>query len=39
MPLSIYKLLLRQLVRTNPYNRLCLGYTPLRLYNPTINID
>jgi hypothetical protein len=38
-PLPVYKLLLGQLVRTNPYYRLCLGYTPLRFYYITSNID
>jgi hypothetical protein len=38
VPLSIYKLLLRRLVRANAYNRLYLGYTFIRLYNPLINI-
>jgi hypothetical protein len=35
----VYKLLLGQLVRTNPYYRLYLGYTPLRFYYITSNID
>ena len=39
MPLSIYKLSLKQLVRANAYNRLRLGYTFIRLYNPLINIS
>ena len=36
--MSIYKLLLGQLVKANAYNRLCLGYAFIRLYNPLINI-
>jgi hypothetical protein len=39
VPLSVCKLLLGQLVRTNPYYRLCLGYAPLRFYYITSNID
>jgi len=38
-PLSIYKLLLRRLVRANTYNRLCLDYASIRLYNPLANIS
>ena len=39
MPLFIYKLLLRQLVKVNPYNRLYISNTPLGLNNPTANIS
>ena len=39
MPSFIYKLLLRQLIKTNSYNRLYLGYTLLRFYNFTFNIN
>jgi len=39
MPLFIYKLLLRQLVKANAYNGLYLGYAFIRLYNPFINIS
>ena len=38
MPLSIYKLLLGQLIGANTYNGLCLGYAFIRLYNPPANI-
>jgi len=38
-PSPIYKLLLGQLVGTNPYYRLYLDYTPLRFYYITFNID
>jgi len=38
MPLFIYKLLLERLVKANAYNRLRLGYTSIRLYNPSANI-
>jgi hypothetical protein len=38
-PLPVYKLLLGQLVRINPYYRLCLGYAPLRFYYITFNIN
>ena len=39
MFIFIYKLLLRQLNRTNLYYRLCLNYTFLRFYYITFNID
>jgi len=35
----IYKLLLRQLIETNLYNRLYLNYTSLRFYYITFNIN
>ena len=39
MPSSVYKLLLRQLVRTDLYNRLYSDYTSLRYYYITFNIN
>jgi hypothetical protein len=39
VPSLVYKLLLRQLVKTNPYNRLYLGYASLRFYNIAPNVD
>jgi hypothetical protein len=39
MPLFIYKLLLKQLIKTNSYNKLYLSYTSLRFYNFTFNIN
>jgi hypothetical protein len=39
MPLFIYKLLLKQLIKTNFYNRLYIGYTSLRFYNFIFNIN
>jgi hypothetical protein len=39
MPLFIYKLLLRQLIKTNFYNKLYLSYTSLRFYNFALNIN
>jgi hypothetical protein len=38
-PSPVYKLLLGQLVGTNPYYRLYLSYAPLRFYYITSNID
>ena len=39
MPLSVYKLLSRQLVRTDLYYRLYSSYALLRFYYVTFNID
>jgi hypothetical protein len=38
-PSPVYKLLLGQLVRTNPYYKLYLDYAPLRFYYITSNTD
>jgi len=39
MLLSVYKLLLKQLIRINLYYRLYLNYTSLRFYYITFNIN
>ena len=39
MSLFIYKLLLRQLIKTDLYYRLYSNYTSLRLYYITFNIN
>jgi hypothetical protein len=39
MLLSVYKLLLKQLIKTNPYNKLYLNYAFLRFYYITFNIN
>jgi len=39
MSTSIYKLLLRQLIRIDSYYKLCLNYTFLRFYYITFNIN
>ena len=39
MLLSVYKLLLRQLVGTDPYYRLYSDYAALRFYYVTFNTD
>jgi len=39
MPLFIYKLLLRQLIKTNTYYKLYLSYILLRFYYITFNIN
>ena len=39
MPLFIYKLLLRQLIKINTYYKLYLSYTLLRFYYITFNIN
>ena len=38
-PSSVYKLLLGQLVGTDPYYGLCSGYAALRFYYVTFNTD
>jgi len=39
MPLFIYKLLLRQLIKINLYYKLYLNYVSLRFYYITFNIN